>query len=266
MAGTDIEDPPNSVRIELPIHDRGPALWPSYIGLGDLEASHRDVGTPIFETMYQGRRGGLAGTIISPEWFRYYHGNPPGTTYMFVDPAISLKTTADETAIAIGNVEMSGQTSLSEAAWAQQSGPRSPDLHGTIYYRWIWHGRVGLKDTEEAIVAAWRYYRPVAVGIEAVAYQTALVQLIESDHPDIPIEPVTPTKDKLSRFLGLARLYEFGRVYHHPDMRASAAEYQLTHLPTGRHDDIPDAMTGLAEMAGIASITVTTEHRPAGFL
>jgi predicted phage terminase large subunit-like protein len=259
VAGTDIEDPPNSVRVEIPIHDSGPALWPGYITLPDLEASHRDVGTPIFETMYQGRRGGLAGTIIAPEWFRYYHGNPPGQTYMFVDPAISLKTTADETAIAVANVEMSGTQS-------RQDPRRFEDLHGTIYYRWIWHGRVGLKDTEDAIVAAWRYYRPVAVGIEATAYQTALVQLIESDHPDLPIEPVTPTKDKLSRFLGLARLYEFGRVYHHPDMKASAAEYQLTHLPNGRHDDIPDAMTGLAEMAGIASITVTTEHRPVGFL
>lgn len=260
MPGTDIEDPPNTTRIELPIHDRGPALWPSYIGIADLEASHRDVGTPIYETMYQGRRGGLAGTIIDDSWFRYYIGNPPGTTYMFVDPAISLKTSADETAIAVGNVEMN------VGPQSRQDPFKPPDLHGTIYYRWIWHGRVGLKDTEDAIVAAWRYYRPVAVGIEAVAYQTALVQLIESDHPEIPIEPVTPTKDKLSRFLGLARLYEFGRVYHHPDMRASAAEYQLTHLPSGRHDDIPDAMTGLAEMAGIAQITVTTEHRPVGFL
>jgi len=240
---TDIEDPPNTIRLTIPIHEDGPALWPEYIPLFDLEASHRDVGTPIFETMYQGRRGGLAGTIIRDEWFRYFKGLPPGTTFMFVDPAISLKTTADETAIAVGNVD-----------------------GGTVYYRWIWHGRVGIKDTEEAIIAAWRYYRPVAVGIEAVAYQTALVQLLEADYPDLPIEPVTPTRDKLSRFLGLARLYEFGRVYHHPDMRASAAEYQLTHLPGGRHDDIPDAMTGLAEMAGISTVTVVSETRPPGFL
>jgi hypothetical protein len=49
-------------------------------------------------------------------------------------------------------------------------------------------------------------------------------------------------------------------------MRASAAEYQLTHLPNGRHDDIPDAMTGLADMAGLTSISVVSEHRPPGFL
>lgn len=242
MASETLDSPPGSIHLRVPIHDNGPALWPGHIPLKDLDQAHRDVGTPIFSTMYQGRRGGLAGQIIKPEWFRYFEGIPPGVTYMTVDPAISLKTTADETAIAIANV-----------------------FEGQIAYRWIWHGRVGLKDTEEIIVQAWRYYHPVAIGIEAVAYQTALVQLLESDHPELPIEPVTPDRDKLSRFLALARLYEFGRVYHHPSLKASAAEYQLTHLPNSRHDDIPDAMAYIAEMSGIATASIAVEERPAGF-
>lgn len=244
MTGAALEDPPNSLHVTVELHDHGPALWPGYITLDDLEQSHRDVGTPIFETMYQGRRGGLAGQIIRDEFFRYFRGLPPGITFACVDPAISTKTSADETAIAVGNV--------------------APD--GNVYFRWIWHGRVGVRDTEDVIFRMWEYYRPVAIGIEAVAYQTALVQLLESDHPELPIEPYTPTRDKLSRFLGLARLYEFGRVYHHPTMQGSAAEYQLTHLPGGRHDDIPDAMTGLCEMAGISAPVIVSEKRPEGFL
>jgi predicted phage terminase large subunit-like protein len=240
---SDLEDPPNSLHLRVTVHDDGPALWPQHIGLASLEESKRDVGTPIFMTMYQGRRGGLAGQIIRDEYFRYFEGIPPGVTYMTVDPAISLKTTADETAIAIANV-----------------------FEGQIAYRWIWHGRVGMLDTESVIVAAWKYYQPVAIGIEDVAYQTALIQLLEADHPELPIEPVHPTKDKLSRFLGLARLYEFGRIYHHPSMKASAAEYQLTHLPNGRHDDIPDAMTMISEMSGMATVTIVSDERPEGFL
>jgi predicted phage terminase large subunit-like protein len=242
---TSLEDPPNTIHLRVPLHDNGPALWPEHIpllGENGLEQALRDNGTPIFETMFQGRRGGLSGTIIRQEWFRYFDGVPPGVTYMAVDPAISLKTEADETAIAVANV-----------------------FDGQVAYRWIWHGRVGVKDTEEIIVKAWNYYRPVAIGIEKVAYQAALVQLLEADHPELPIEPVSPDKDKLSRFLSLARLYEFGRVYHHPSMRASAAEYQLTHLPRGRHDDIPDAMTYLVEMAGIATATIVSDERPEGF-
>lgn len=237
-----IEWPDGGVHLRVPLHEHGPALWPDYIGLPKLREALEDLGTPIFETMYQGRRGGLAGQIIVDRFFRYFEGIPPGVCYMAVDPAISKKTEADETAIAVANV-----------------------FEGQIAYRWIWHGRVGVKETEEVIARAWDYYRPVAIGIEAVAYQTALVELLEADHPELPIEPVKPDRDKLSRFLGLARLYEFGRVYHHPSMKGSAAEYQLTHLPNGRHDDIPDAMTYIAEMAGVSGSTITTSERPAGF-
>lgn len=243
----DLEDPPGTEHVTVKLHDDGPALWPRYIPLSDIEAAHHDSGTPVFETMYQGRRGGLSGQIIKPEWFRYYTGPVVGTTFMCVDPAISQKTTADETAIAVGNVVV---------------GPGET----FVVFRWIWHGRVGLREQEDVIWQAWRYYRPVSIGIEAVAYQTALVQALEADHPELPIEPYVPTRDKLSRFLGLARLYEFGRVYHHPTMKGSAAEYQLTHLPGGRHDDIPDAMTGLTEIAGIATSVVVSERKPEGFL
>jgi predicted phage terminase large subunit-like protein len=259
---TGIEDPPNTVHLRVPLHDQGPALWPSYIGLDKLEEALQDVGTPIFETMYQGRRGGLAGQIIVEEFFRYFHGKPPGTTYMTVDPAISKKTEADETAIVVGNVELEAVLDRRRAQqWIQGETP-DPIIRGSIYLRWAWHGKVGLKETESIIVEAYDYYRPVAIGIEAVAYQSALVQLMEADHPELPIEPVTPEKDKLSRFLALGRLYEFGRVYHHPDWRASAAEYQLTHLPNGRHDDIPDAIAHLAKMAGISAPIIAVERPP----
>lgn len=240
-----IENPPNTEHFTVPLHENGPALWPGYIGLPDLEGSRRDVGTPIFETMYQGRRGGLAGQIIVEDFFRYYETLPAGVVFMAVDPAISTKTTADETAIVIATIDFEGP--------------------GAVYVRWYWHGRVGIKRTEEIIAQAWKHYQPSAIGIEAVAYQTALVQLLEADHPELPIEPVKPDRDKMSRFLALARLYEFGRVYHHPSMKASAFEYQLTRLPNGRHDDMADALAYVADMAGLSGGAVTLNERPPGF-
>jgi len=199
--------------------------------------------------MYQGRRGGLAGQIITDSYFRYYVSSPPGVPFMAVDPAISKKTTADETAIVIANVDLS-------------SGGEEP---GSMYVRWYWHGRVGIKRQEEIIQQAWSHYAPVAIGIEAVAYQTALVELLEADHPELPIEPVTPDRDKTSRFLALARLYEFGRVYHHPSMKSSAFEMQLTRLPNGRHDDMADALAYISEMAGLSGGAVAVNQRPPGF-
>ena len=244
MTGADLDWPEGGTHLRVPLHDKGPELWPGYIDIGMIEQAHRDLGTPLFETMYQGRRGGLAGQIIDSDWIRYWPSDsvPPGLCYMAVDPAISMKTTADETAIAVANV-----------------------FDGFIAFRWYWHGRVGVKATEEIIAKAWSYYHPVAIGVEAVAYQSALVQLLEADHPELPIEPVAPDKDKLTRFLALARLYEFGRVYHHPSMKSSAAEYQLTHLPNGRHDDIADAMTYIAEMSGVVGTAIVSDSRPQGF-
>jgi phage terminase large subunit-like protein len=237
-----------TAHLKVSLHDNGPALWPGFIDNASLNAWRRELGSPVYETMFQGRRGGLAGKLVKPEWLRYYRGFAPGITYMTVDPAISTKTTADETAIMVGNVV-----------------PPSIDQPGTMYLRFVWHGRIGIKDTEDTILQVARYYRPVAIGVEAVAYQTALIQVTESDHPELPLEPVKPDRDKLSRFLSLARLYEFGRVMHHPDMQASAFEWQLTHVPDARHDDMVDAACYLAELGGIADATMVGETRPEGF-
>lgn len=233
--------------LKVRLHDEGPALWPGYIPLAELDGWLKDVGTPIFETMWQGRRGGLAGKLVKPEWIRYFRGYPPGVTFMTIDPAISEKTSADETAIAIGNV-------------VYGSGPGDPSR---IYLRFMHHGRSGLRETAKTIKTIADYYRPVAIGIEKVAYQTALIEFVESEYPELPIEPVTPDRDKFSRFLGLAALYEFGRVLHHPDMQASAYEWQLTHVPDARHDDMVDAVCYLAKLADISMAAVGGE-RPEG--
>jgi phage terminase large subunit-like protein len=228
------------------LHDEGPALWPGYIPLAELQDWHRDLGTPVFETMYQGRRGGLAGKLVKPEWLTYFRGYPPGVTFMAIDPAISEKTTADETAIVVGNI-----------AYGQDGGPSK------MYVRFVWHGRVGLRETARIIDEVASYYRPVAIGIEAIAYQSALVQFVESEYPKLPIEPVKPERDKISRILGLAALYEFGRVMHHPDLQASAYEWQLTHVPDARHDDMVDAACYLMKLGGITQAAVSGD-RPEG--
>lgn len=254
-------------RLKVELHGQGPALWPGYIPLADLAQAHEDLGTPLFETMYQGRRGGLAGQIIKPEWFRYYRGDPPGTPYAFIDPAISQKTTADETAIVVANVSLEQTPAHLAPEWELKPGEEPPPtLRGAVFFRWFWHGRVGIKEQEEIIVEVARYYRPAAIGIEEVAYQTALVQLLVGDHPELPIEGVRPDRDKLSRHLALGRMYEFGRVYHHPTMQASAFEWQLSRLPNARHDDMADAASGILQMTGLLSGAVVLNRRPPGFL
>jgi phage terminase large subunit-like protein len=231
---------------QVQVHSNGPALWPEFIPLPELEKRRAEVGTPVFETMYQGRRGGLAGEIVKRDYFErggFYEYAPEGSIpYMAVDLAISKKEQADETAIVVGNV----------------------DHRGDLFIRFVWHGRVSSLETAEYLARAWGHYRAVEIAVEAVAYQTALIEIVEYRFPMLPVVPVRPDRDKFSRFLALGALYEFGRVHHHPSLRGSAFEHQLTHLPGGRHDDMADAAAYLADLAGLGSVTVTGAP-PEGF-
>jgi len=230
------------------LHDEGPALWPEYIDVDSLEAIRRESGTPIFNTMYQGEPGGLKGAIIRREFFRYLTDGAmekafiaESATVAMLDPAITEKASADETAIVVGSVHPNGMK----------------------YIRFVWHGRVGIVEQERLLLGVWEHYRPEVMGVEAVAYQVALVQIMLDRHPDLPIEPITQSKDKFSRLLALGADYEFGRVMHHPSLHNSAFEQQLVHVPAAKHDDMADAAAMLAayDNGGAAAV-----ERPKGFV
>jgi phage terminase large subunit-like protein len=169
---------------------------------------------------------------------------------MAVDPAIGKKATSDETAIVIANVV---------------EGTRHPG-DPWLFVRWVWAKRgANEREKRDVIMQAWRYYSPVSIGIEDVAYQEALLELLGDDHPELPIVPVNPGgRDKLSRMLALGALYEFGRIVHHPTLKSSRFEDQLTKLPTGKHDDMADAEWYIAKMAGLTQ-TITITGRPPGW-
>jgi predicted phage terminase large subunit-like protein len=232
------------------LHERGPALWPDYIPLQELEQRHRDLGTPLYSTLYQADRGGLSGEIIWRELFRY--GFAPGldpsvpgysVCKAAADLAISRREQADETAIVVGNATRAGE----------------------LFVRFAWSGRVGALDTATKLERIWQHYRPVEIAIETVAYQAALLEITRERHPDLPLTPVTPERDKLSRFLALGALYEQGRIVHHPSLQGSLFELQLTKLPNGRHDDLADALAYLAEIAGLTGGGSFVADKPAAF-
>jgi phage terminase large subunit-like protein len=227
-----------STHYRVPLHDNGPALWPDYIDTDALESARRESGTPIFNTMYQAEPGGLTGQIIHPDFFRYISDGSiersfiaESQTYMTVDPAFTDKSSADETAIEVASIHPNGM----------------------MYLRFVWHGRARFPSIVETIAGDHRnlpatraksvvgYYRPMAIGVESVAAQSGLIDMLEELHPDLPIEKMPVTKDKFSRHLELGADYEFGRILHHPSLMNSSFERQLTQLPAAKNDDMADA-------------------------
>ena len=242
------------------LHEDGPALWPDYIDTAALEGARRESGTPIFNTMYQAEPGGLRGQIIHPDFFRYIDDGAlersfiaESLTYCTLDPAFTEKSSADETAIAIGSIHPNGM----------------------LYVRFVWHGRARFPSIVETLAGDYRrlaetrprsvigYYKPLVVGIEANAAQSGLIDMIEEQHPDLPLEKLTTRDDPFSRWLQLGADYEFGRILHHPSLMNSALERQLTQLPAAKHDDMAQTIAMLTRYVdGGGAVPI---ERPRGF-
>jgi predicted phage terminase large subunit-like protein len=162
------------------------------------------------------------------------------------DLAISEKTTADFTVGVCAGV----------------------DDNNNMYLLEVRRGHWSFNDTLNQIGSLGASYpRVVGVGIEEVAYQAAAVQEA-ARRTMLPIIPVHVDKDKVTR----ARLVEaranIGKVYR-PAARPNAegivsdpewwADFatECSFFPDpGSHDDQPDALSGVAKMAGWSSESI----------
>lgn len=76
------------------------------------------------------------------------------------------------------------------------------------------------------------------IRVENVAFQKMLADMLKKK--GLPIELVTPHKDKYTRLMEVAHYLEFGKVF----FRKQGDEeliYQLTNFPDVEHDDIMDS-------------------------
>ncbi len=230
---------------------QGDALWPERYPVAALERIRRQVGTYWWSALYQQRPQPAGGGIFKREWFRYFtvegdyyvlktsRGDkriPKDvvTRFVTVDPAASLKTTADYTAIGHWGLTPDGELLLLDVVRERIEGPEQVTLLRSLYDRW----------------------QPGFIGVEAVAYQLTLFQHLLRQ--GLPVRKLKVDADKVSRALVYAARMEAGMVY----LRASAKwldEYENEHLmfPRGEHDDTVDIGSAAAqESVGLREPTV----------
>ena len=106
----------------------------------------------------------------------------------------------------------------------------------------------------DAIFSAVQKWRPLAVGIEAVAYQSALQHFLEKEMPKrgcfFRIQPLKAEKKKELRIDALQPRLSVGSVW----FRRAAPwleklEGELLAFPHGAHDDVIDALAYVEQMA-----------------
>ncbi len=171
------------------------------------------------------------------EMFRYFDDslNTQGMSiYTTVDLAISMKPGADYSAIVTVGINAEGHWFVLE----------------------VDYGRYDPTKTMDAIFQAVQKWRPLCVGIESVAYQSALAHFLEREMPKrntfFRIQPLKAEKKKELRIDALQPRFSVGSVW----FRALAPwleklEQELLAYPHGAHDDVIDALA-YVEQLGVA--------------
>ena len=147
--------------------------------------------------------------------------NPKHT--ITVDLAISEKTSADYTVVMDCAVTASNQLAVVE------------------YCR----RRMSPSETIEKIFEMVLKYKVKKVGIESVAYQRALVSILEEEvrkrNIFFEVVPIHQSKDKFTRVIALQPRWESGNLLLKQGM--VELEEELMRFPIGEHDDVIDALS-----------------------
>lgn len=197
----------------------GTALWPERYDEKALEQIRFTIGEREFAALYQQRPAPLEGAMFKRQWL--VKGAVPragARIAMGVDLALSLKQSADYTAIVIIARDELGKLYVLDAVRERCDFPTALQL---------------IKD----MAAKWK---PAQIGIETVAFQAVVVQeLLRTT--TLPIRGITPDRDKVTRAQPLALRYEQGMVSHAIGLQ-SWFESELLSFPQSEHDDGVDAL------------------------
>ena len=169
------------------------------------------------------------------EYFKYYEMTPDLSTlniYTTVDLAISQKVNADYSAIVTVGVNSAGHWFVLD----------------------VEYGRYDPSTTIDAIFSAVQKWRPLCVGIEAVAYQAALQHFLGKEMPRrgifFRITPLKADKKKEIRIDNIQPRFAVGTVWFKAGAQwLDKIQSELLAYPHGAHDDVIDALAYMEQIA-----------------
>lgn len=141
-------------------------------------------------------------------------------TYTGWDLAISVKQTADYTCSCTATFD---------------------NVTGNLFIRNWTREHIPIAEQKKRVISQQQQWNSTVIGIETVAYQEALVQLLAPYM--LPIRKLKPQKDKVTRIASTFTAFERGQIYlpeNHPLLSEFRNEYAL--FPDDSyHDDLLDA-------------------------
>jgi len=217
----------------------GSPIWPSRFSKEKLRSILEDIGTFAFAQEYLNDPMTDENADVKLKWIQRIgdirlvdeQDKPLWRVYSVLDPAVSEKQTADESAIC--------------TVAAKIKTHADQDLE--IVVLGIEHGNWGITRSVQKANQVHTRYKHEKFGCENVAFQEGLRQVLnENSVPAVAVNP--KSKDKRSRLLNIVGLIEFGKIKF-MDRVCEDLITQLVQFPNADRDDMVDAFVYAVEMA-----------------
>lgn len=213
-----------AVAVEDEIYRKqGEALWPDKYDTEALEDIKKAVGMRDWGALYQQDPVTEEGADFKTEWFKYWKELPKGVRYITtVDLAISQKESADDSVV------------MTVAF----------DAHDNLYVVDYKNWKANPSEVIDEIYNHYNKYHGY-IGVESVGYQQSLFHYLrlagQKRGQYLPVEEIRTRADKESKIRGLIPFYANGKVFHDKN-NCQDLEDQLKRFPSGKHDDVIDAL------------------------
>lgn len=202
---------------------RSDLLWPEKYTVEFIK--ERALKRYEFQLQFLNRVDGLDGVIFRRAWFNHprFDNLPKMHVVIGVDTAYKQATKNDYSAIvALGKLP-TGQFMVLEAIRGKWSSIELKNQVKSMYQR---------RAARKIIVEEFKKNRAEN------ANRTFLVQ--ELRYMNLPVQVISPNKDKVVRYWDMSPLYESGQFWHNHGLRV--LEDEMISLPNSEHDDLADAL------------------------
>jgi predicted phage terminase large subunit-like protein len=200
----------------------GEALWPSRYPVESLEAVRTDVGSRVFQTLYQGNVAAAQGTIFKRDWFRHYEQAPESFERIIQSWDTSFKTGATNDYSVCATIGVT---------------------KNSFYLLSLYRAKVEFPDLKRQVAQLADFWSPSEIYVEDKASGQSLVQELRLS-TTYPVIPVKVDSDKETRASATTGYYEAGKVFFPSDASWLAdLEDELASFPGGLHDDCVDSLS-----------------------
>lgn len=222
----------------------GEPLWPEFgFDLQRLSQIRQDVGSYVFNALYQQRPSAAEGTIFKREYFRYFSEQTIGNQQYFVLHGDVERRYRKESLWCFQTVDTANSTKTINDYFVVSTWYVTPE-HDLLLYD-VYRTHIEGPDQKPLMRELRNRYRPRFQAVEDKTFGTNLIQ--EMRREGMTVRPIKVDKDKVTRSLVIAARYEVGMVYHREGAPwLTDYEDELLSFPRGKNDDQVDT----ASMAG----------------